>query len=107
YLFQAEDGIRYRNGLEFRRVLFRSRYAAAENATVATRARTMSIVIWATTVGSVIGPNLIDPGDRLGGALGLPNYAGTYILSVVEIGRASCRERAERSVASECVSGEG
>lgn len=64
-------------------VNLQSRYAAAENATPATRARTMSIVIWATTVGSVVGPNLIDPGDQLGGFLGLPQYSGTYILSMV------------------------
>lgn len=64
-------------------VNLQSRYAAAENAGPAARARTMSIVIWATTVGSVVGPNLIDPGDALGTLLGLPQYAGTYILSMV------------------------
>src|SRR5690625_15243 len=64
-------------------VNLQSRYAAAENAGPAARARTMSIVIWATTVGSVVGPNLIDPGDSLGTFLGLPQYAGTYILSMV------------------------
>lgn len=64
-------------------VNLQSRYAAAENAGPAARARTMSVVIWATTVGSVVGPNLIDPGDSLGTLLGLPQYAGTYILSMV------------------------
>lgn len=64
-------------------VNLQSRYAAAENSTPASRARTMSIVIWATTVGSVVGPNLIDPGDRLGTYLHLPQYSGTYILSMV------------------------
>lgn len=64
-------------------VNLQSRYAAAENASAARRAGTMSIVIWATTVGSMVGPNLIDPGDRLGTFLGLPQYSGTYILSMV------------------------
>lgn len=64
-------------------VNLQSRYAAAENASPAARARTMSIVIWATTVGSVVGPNLIAPGDVLGRFLGLPQYAGTYILSMI------------------------
>ena len=64
-------------------VNLQSRYAAAENAGPAARARTMSVVIWATTVGSVVGPNLIDPGDSLGTLLGLPQYVGTYILSMV------------------------
>src|SRR5690625_3505245 len=64
-------------------VNLQSRYAAAENAGPAVRARAMSVVIWATTVGSVVGPNLIEPGDRLGFALGLPQYYGTYVRSLV------------------------
>lgn len=70
-------------------VNLQSRYAAGENSSPATRARTMSIVIWATTVGSVVGPNLITPGDRLGTLLGLPQYSGTYILSMVAYGLAA------------------
>src|SRR5690625_2104461 len=64
-------------------VNLQSRYAAAENATPAARARTMSIVIWATTVGSVVGPNLMGPGDKLGASLGLPAYSGTYVLTII------------------------
>src|SRR5699024_5618144 len=63
-------------------VNLQSRYAAAENAPPATRARTMSIVIWSTTVGSVVGPNLTDPGDDLGRLLRLPQYAGAYLFSM-------------------------
>ncbi len=59
-----------------------SRYAAADHATPATRARTMSVVVWATTVGAVAGPNLTDPGNRLGLGLGLPELAGPYLFSV-------------------------
>lgn len=70
-------------------VNLQSRHAAAENATPAARARVMSIVIWATTVGSVLGPNLIDPGDQLGQVLGLPQYAGAYVLSMVAYGCAA------------------
>lgn len=60
-----------------------SRYAAAEHASVASRGRAMSVVIWATTIGAVAGPNLTAPGDRAGMALGLPHLAGPYLFSVV------------------------
>ncbi|SEE98747.1 MFS transporter [Ruania alba] len=64
-------------------VNLQSRYAAGENAPAATRGRTMAIVIWATTIGSVAGPNLSEPGDRVGIAAGLPELAGPYLFSLV------------------------
>ncbi|WP_159619735.1 MFS transporter [Ruania rhizosphaerae] len=64
-------------------VNLQSRYAAGENATAATRGRTMAIVIWATTIGSVAGPNLTDPGNAAGIAAGLPSLAGPYLFSLV------------------------
>lgn len=60
-----------------------SRYAGADNASVATRARAMSIVIWATTIGSVAGPNLAAPGAALGQAFGIPELSGPYLFSLV------------------------
>jgi MFS family permease len=60
-----------------------SRYAAAEYSSAATRGRSMSIVIWATTIGAVAGPNLTAPGDQIGVDLGLPHLAGVYLFSVV------------------------
>lgn len=59
-----------------------SRYAAAELARPERRATTMSVVIWSTTVGSVIGPNLSQPGSDLGERFGVPSPAGPYLLSV-------------------------
>lgn len=59
-----------------------SRYAAAELATPARRGTTMSVVIWATTVGSVLGPNLSGLGGLLGQRLGVPELAGPYLFSV-------------------------
>ncbi|MGV8847305.1 MFS transporter [Tessaracoccus sp.] len=70
-------------------VNLQSRYAGAENVSSATRARAMSIVLWATTVGSVAGPNLSAPGDRFGAAWGLPNFAGPYLFSVVAFASAA------------------
>ncbi|MFJ3402965.1 MFS transporter [Promicromonospora sp. NPDC090134] len=60
-----------------------SRYAAADNVGSGTRARTMSIVLWATTVGSVVGPNLAAPGAVVGGGFGVPDLGGPYLFSVV------------------------
>lgn len=62
-----------------------SRFAAADDAPAATRARTMSVVVWATTIGSVLGPNLTAPGDRLGQSLGLPALAGPYVFTLVAL----------------------
>ncbi|MFE7120610.1 MFS transporter, partial [Streptomyces sp. NPDC057654] len=49
-----------------------SRYAAADLATSATRARSLSLVVWSTTVGSVLGPNLSGPGEAVAHVLALP-----------------------------------
>ncbi|GAB3158576.1 MFS transporter [Myceligenerans halotolerans] len=59
-----------------------SRYAAADNASTATRARTMAVVVWATTVGSVAGPNLAAPGAVLGREFGVPVLSGPYFFAV-------------------------
>jgi MFS family permease len=41
-----------------------SRYAATDLAVPAARARALSVVVWATTIGAVAGPNLAGPADR-------------------------------------------
>jgi MFS family permease len=60
-----------------------ARYAAADLATPEHRGRALSMVVWATTVGSVLGPNLAAPGADLGTALGLPALAGAFVVSAV------------------------
>ena len=70
-------------------VNLQSRYAGAENVAPAARARAMSIVLWATTVGAVAGPNLAAPGDRFGAGLGLPAFAGPFAFSVVAFATAA------------------
>lgn len=69
-------------------VNLQSRYAAGDNAAAGSRGRVMSLVIWSTTIGSVAGPNLTEPGNRFGFSLGLPELAGPYVLSVVAIAAA-------------------
>ena len=63
-----------------------ARYAAADLAAPERRGRDLSIVVWATTVGSVLGPNLAAPGDDLGRALGLPALGGVFAVSALVFG---------------------
>ncbi|WP_323097296.1 MFS transporter [Intrasporangium sp. YIM S08009] len=60
-----------------------TRYAAADLAEPARRGRDLSIVVWATTIGSVAGPNLVGPGKAVAHALGLPELAGVFTFSLV------------------------
>jgi MFS family permease len=59
-----------------------SRYAATDLARPENRGRALSTVVWATTLGSVLGPNLASPMGRLGEAIGIPTLAGPYLLTV-------------------------
>ncbi|SEK98401.1 Predicted arabinose efflux permease, MFS family [Blastococcus sp. DSM 46786] len=63
-----------------------SRYAAADLAEPEHRGRSLSLVVWATTVGSVVGPNLAAPGAELGEALGLPALGGVFVVSAIVFG---------------------
>jgi MFS family permease len=60
-----------------------ARYAAADLAEPQHRGRALSLVVWATTIGSVLGPNLAGPGNDLGTSLGLPPLGGGFAVSVV------------------------
>ncbi|MGR6965503.1 MFS transporter [Geodermatophilus sp. URMC 61] len=59
-----------------------ARYAAADLAVPQNRGRALSLVVWATTVGSVLGPNLAGPGEALGDVLGLPPLTGAFAISL-------------------------
>ncbi|QEO14230.1 MFS transporter [Agromyces intestinalis] len=58
-----------------------ARFAAAEIAAPGFEARSLSLVLWATTLGSVAGPNLSEFGDGLGQAIGLPPLVGPFVVS--------------------------
>ena len=60
-----------------------SRFAAADLATDTSRGRDLSIVVWATTIGAVLGPNLTGPGEALGQALGMPPLTGPYVFTIL------------------------
>ncbi|GAA2381179.1 MFS transporter [Dactylosporangium salmoneum] len=60
-----------------------ARYAATDLSAPDRRARQLSFVVWATTIGAVAGPNLAPLTDRLLGRWGMPEYGGPYLFSVV------------------------
>ena len=60
-----------------------SRYAAANLYDAHHRARAVGIIVWAGTIGSVVGPNLLEPAGRLAGAARLPELSGGYAITGV------------------------
>ncbi|MDP2013432.1 MAG: MFS transporter [Actinomycetota bacterium] len=58
-----------------------ARYAATDLAAEQHRARALSLVVWASTIGAVLGPNLLNASGNLALALGLPQLSGPYLVS--------------------------
>ncbi|WP_394435012.1 MFS transporter [Streptomyces sp. SGAir0957] len=56
-----------------------ARYAAADLAAPDRRARAISTVVWATTIGAVLGPNIAAPAGRSVAGLGIPAEAGPFV----------------------------
>jgi MFS family permease len=61
---------------------YQSRYAAADLAVPERRARALSVVLWATTLGAVLGPNLVGPAGRMADRWGLPALTGPFVVTV-------------------------
>lgn len=60
-----------------------ARFAATDLADDHHRGRHLSLVVWATTVGAVAGPNLTGPGAAVARAVGVPALAGPFVFSLV------------------------
>ncbi|WP_292676499.1 MFS transporter, partial [Nocardioides sp.] len=60
-----------------------ARYAATDLATEAHRARALSTVVWATTIGAVAGPNLSGPSGSVADRLGIPELTGPFAIGTV------------------------
>jgi MFS family permease len=58
-----------------------ARYVGGDLYPVSRRASAVGSVIWGSTVGAVIGPNLIAPAGSLAIAIDLPPLAGTYLVT--------------------------
>ncbi len=59
-----------------------ARFAATDIPDPGKSGRDLSLVVWATTVGAVIGPNLFGPGEVIGNALGLPTMTGPFMITI-------------------------
>jgi MFS family permease len=66
-----------------------SRYAAADLYPPDRRASAIGIVVWAATIGAVIGPNLVEPSGEVAMSMGLPALAGPYLVPIVLVALAS------------------
>lgn len=60
-----------------------SRFTATDLAEPRNRAKSLSLVVWVGTIGSVVGPNLGVPGQVVSDATGLSVYAGTFLIGAV------------------------
>jgi MFS family permease len=65
-----------------------SRYTAADLFPPVRRASAIGTVVWGSTVGAVVGPNLVAPAGDLATALGLPPLAGAYLVPMFFVGAA-------------------
>ncbi|MFN8167562.1 MAG: MFS transporter [Candidatus Nanopelagicales bacterium] len=68
---------------------YQARYAAADLAEPDRRGRALSIVVWASTIGAVLGPNLLEASGRLATAIGLPQLSGPYVVAAGCLGLAA------------------
>jgi MFS family permease len=59
-----------------------ARFAATDLPSNRSAGRDLSLVVWATTAGAVIGPNLFGPGEIIGHALNMPLYTGPFLFTI-------------------------
>ena len=64
-------------------VNLQARFAVTDLAEPQRRGRDLSVVVWAVTVGAVLGPNLVGPGAALADWLDIPSHAGPFLISGV------------------------
>jgi MFS family permease len=60
---------------------YQARYAAVDLAPAALRGRHLSLIVWGTTVGAVIGPSLAAPAGTLLAGRGIPTLAGPFLFA--------------------------
>ena len=57
-----------------------ARFAATDLAEDSNRARSLSVVVWATTIGAVLGPNLTGPAGAFADAINIPELTGPFAI---------------------------
>jgi MFS family permease len=63
-------------------VNLQSRFAATDLAAPQTRGRQLSLVVWSTTIGAVVGPNLSGAGEDMAAMLGMPHLTGSFAFAI-------------------------
>ncbi|HEU4451943.1 MAG TPA: MFS transporter, partial [Longimicrobium sp.] len=66
-----------------------ARYAAVDLAPAALRGRHLSLIVWATTLGAVVGPSLAAPAGASLDGFGIPTLAGPFLFSALLFGLAT------------------
>lgn len=66
-----------------------ARYAAGDMRTADRRAGAISLIVWANTIGAVVGPLLIGPTSAFGLATGASEFAGPIVFAVAGFGLAA------------------
>jgi MFS family permease len=59
-----------------------ARYAAADVTPAGERGRAMGLIVWGSTIGSLIGPNLMAPALRVGALIGVESAASAFLVAV-------------------------
>lgn len=65
-----------------------SRYAGADLFEPARRASAIGLVIWAGTIGSVLGPSLLEPTGRAAATIGIPEVMAPFLFAALAFGGA-------------------
>lgn len=60
-----------------------ARYVGGDMFPAAQRARRIGLVVWGSTAGAVIGPNLVAPSGGVAQSMGLPEEAGAYVVAAL------------------------
>ena len=66
-----------------------SRYVAADLVPPDRRASAIGTVVWGSTVGAIVGPNLAAPAGALAVTIGLPELSGAYFVPLAFVGAAA------------------
>jgi MFS family permease len=66
-----------------------ARFAAADVAGPSGRGRAIGLVVGGGTLGSIVGPNLLDPAERLGALLGVWGPASAFLIGIGAFGLAA------------------
>ncbi|EOM75478.1 MFS transporter [Rhodococcus rhodnii] len=64
-------------------VALQARFAAVDLSSSARRGRDLSLLVWTTLIGSVVGPALVEPGGVLAERIGLEPLAGPFVIAAV------------------------